>query len=139
MAGRRKANEVDVLVDAAIHGDVKAAKKHGISRTTVYRYRRDMTTRRSQFDEALKAANIRDVEEVLGSALHTAAEHLQLAVQEVEHTPEGLDAITNATRALAEIYFGIKMIRARIDAVNQADRDATEGRPGPLRIVTRNA
>lgn len=128
---------VDLLVDAAIMGDKAAAAKHDVNRVTIYRYRKEIMADKAQskaFNEAMREANVSGIAEKLESVLNTAIEHMQYALQQVEIDADGLNAITNATRTLAEIHFGVKLIASRVDANHQADRSPSTG---PRSLVAR--
>ena len=130
-------NMVEILVDAAIMGDKAAAVKHDVGRTTIYRHRKAILqdkAQKAEFELMVKEANVSGIAEKLESVLNTAIEHMQYALQQVEIDADGLNAITNATRTLAEIHFGVKLIASRVDANHQADRSPSTG---PRSLVAR--
>ena len=118
MAAPKRDNEraARLLVEAMLHGDVTAAEQAGVTRQTVYRYRKALLEDPELlqlFTEYSKELLKRDWADALDSALAQNIVQLSLHMASLPlGTPASLEALTEAFRALSETAITREVLRA---------------------------
>ena len=110
-----------ILVEAAYHGDKKAAKENGISERTIRNYRRILAE-----DTEFSAIFLKKHEKFeddwasdLSGAIKAGIKFIKESTEEQKKSsPDSLSAVTDATRVLAEIALTKDMLDAKL-----ADKD----------------
>jgi hypothetical protein len=122
---------VQMLVEAVLLGDSKAAKKYGVTRQTLLNYRKllkDDPSFFTLFEQTSNALLTRPWADDLDSALgKTVNKMVQMVEAQVNGEPEALEAVTKAFTALSEIQLAREVLGAANS--NQDAAPATAGRP----------
>jgi hypothetical protein len=107
------------LLDAALMGDGKAAKKHGVDRVTLFRWRERMASDPILQHKVSERKAMIDQKwgEELDGAIANAVDFLNRATETASPAePEAIAAITNSLKVLADIRLTVDVVNARNSA-----------------------
>ena len=112
-----------LLVEAALHGDVKVSEQAGITRQTIHNYRKalsedaDLLRLFIQYSNELLTRTWADeLESALTLTITTLVQHISGLES---FTPESIKAITEALKALSEIAMTREVLNAGQSEQNQ--------------------
>lgn len=118
MAAPKRDNEraARLLIEAMLHGDVTAAEQAGVSRQTIYRYRKALLEDPELlqlFTEHSRELLKRNWADALDSALEQTITQLSLHIAGLPMgSPASVEVLTEAFRALSETAITREVLRA---------------------------
>ena len=130
-----------ILAEAALVGDTRAAKRHGVDPSTIWRWRKrmerdpDLHALANQKRAALERAWVGAATE----SLRKAAEFLGRAAEEMSpQNPEHVHAVAGAFKLLSEALIARDVIDARLAGAHRR-HDAAAGTVVPIDAARRTA
>jgi len=126
-----------IIVEAALTTDLEAAERHGVDRSTIYRWRQKMENNPDlQRLVSMRWEEFRAADSWVQDATHTirkAQSFIRNAADEMDPgDPEAVEAMTEALQTLTESLQMARIVDARL-GTNRSDREAGgQDGPGPL-------
>ena len=120
-----------ILAEAVVAGDDVTAKKHGVSKRSIRRWRKDLESNAPLAEEtrAKKELVEGDWANALPSAIQKSIAFLEKAADQCDATdPEAVHAIAGSMKLLTEVAMSRRLIDARLS--KQAGQPGASNRPG---------